>query len=161
MSTLRENKAVVRRFVEEVVNEGNYELVEELFTPDYVRHETQYDPGDVVEMLQTFEAFPDREVTIGELLAEDDFVVMTAIARGTHEQEFLGIEPTGREFEMTGMVLHRLDDGKIAESWANWDLLGMLHQLGLDPETTRDESVLGQFRNWLVRENPPRRIPHA
>lgn len=161
MLTQDENKAVVRRFVEEAVNNDNYGVVEELFATDYVRHETQYDPGDVVEMLQTFEAFPDYEMTIGELLTEDDLVMMTATARGTHEREFMGIDATGREFEITGMVLHRLEDGKIVESWANWDLLGMLHQLGVDPETTRDDSRLGRFRDWLVRENPPRRIPHG
>lgn len=160
-TSAEENEEVVRRYVEEVVDGGDRDAAEELIAPDYVRHDEQYDPGGVVEMLQAFEAFPDHEVTIGKLLADDEYVMFTAVARGTHERGFMGIEPTGRSFETSGMVIHRLEDGKIAETWANWDILGMLHQLDIDPEETREDGRLKRFRDWLVRPSPPRGLPHA
>lgn len=154
-------KAVVQRYIDELVNERRYEVAEEVFAEDYTRHDEQYSPEEVVEQLETFEAFPDLEVTIGAITAEDSLVTVRATARGTHEHEFGGIEPTGETVEMPGIMMHRVEDGKIVESWTHWDVFGMLHQLGAIPEETVQQTPLMRLREWLVRDNPPRRIPHS
>ena len=138
-SPVERNKAVVRRFVDEFVNGGDEALADELFTEGYVRHEPGAPVGsqgvtEFVEMLRAFRsAFPDVELVVEELVAEGDVVAFRGVERGTHEGEFLGFDPTGETFEMTGMAMHRLEDGRIAETWATWDRVTMYRQLGIDP----------------------------
>ncbi len=69
-------------------------------------------------------------MTLHEVLADGGYVAFRATEIGTHEGEFMGIEPTGRRVEMEGTVIHRLEDGKVAETWAQFDVLGLLRQLG-------------------------------
>lgn len=136
-SETQRNEGIVRRFVREVVNEGNYAVADELFAEEYVRHdptlpeEMRGPEGfkETVELWRT--AFPDVEMTIDELVAEGDLVAFRATETGTHEGEFMGIEPTGRRVELTGNVMHRLADGKVAETWATFDMLGLFDQLGV------------------------------
>lgn len=140
IQTLEQNKSVVRRFIEEFVVGGDESLADEFFAPDYVRHDPgtpngRQDRDEFVAMLSEMRtAFPDMEVEIEEMVAEGDFVVFRAVERGTHESEFMGIPPTGNSFEITGMAMHRIEDGKLAETWANWDMLGMLQQLGVSSD---------------------------
>lgn len=138
-SAVEDNKAVVRRFVTEFVNGGDESIVDELFAEDYVRHEPGASVGRqgveaFVAMLRAFRsAFPDVELVVEEMVAEGDVVVFRGTERGTHEGEFLGFVPTGKAFEMAGMAMHRLEDGRIAETWATWDRVSMYRQLGIDP----------------------------
>lgn len=135
-----DNKTVVRRFIEEIVNDANYDVAEDLIAGTYTCHDPgmpdeQQGPGEFVDMIRTFrEAFPDARVEIEDLIAEDDMVVFRATESGTHEGPFRGVEPTGNAFEMDGLAMHRVEDGKVTETWANWDTLGMLRQLGIDPD---------------------------
>lgn len=76
-------------------------------------------------------AFPDLAVTTEDLIAEDDRVLTRYTLEGTHEGEFMGIEPTGAEVEVEGMSIGRIEDGKVVEGWTNMDVLGMLVQLGV------------------------------
>lgn len=130
------NKEIVERFVREVVNGGNYEVADELFADEYVRHdptlpEEKRGPEgfrETVEMWRT--GFPDVEMTLDELIAEGDIVAFRATETGTHEGEFMGIEPTGERYEVTGNVMHRLENGKLVETWACFDMLGLFTQLG-------------------------------
>lgn len=154
-------KAVVRRYIEDVVNEKQYQVAEDVFAEDYTRHDEQYTPAEFVERIQTFEAFPDLELTIGEITAEGDLVTVRATARGTHEREFGGIEPTGETFEMPGIMMHRVENGTIVESWTQWDVFGLMHRLGAIPEETVEQTPLMRLREWLVRDSPPRRTPHS
>lgn len=133
------NKRLVRRFIDEVVNDGNYDVAADLFTEDYVRHdepaarEGERGPKlvtDTIESIRT--GFPDAEIELGELVAEGDFVAFEAVQRGTHEGPFMGVDPTGTHVEFRGNAIHRIEDGKIAETWATWDRLGVLRQLGVD-----------------------------
>lgn len=130
------NEETVRRFVREIVNEGNYDVAEELFADGYVRHdpaipEEKRGPEGFVETVETFRAaFPDVEMTLHELLRDGEYVAFRATETATHEGEFMGIEPTGRKVEMEGNVIHRLEDGKVAETWAQFDMVGLLEQLG-------------------------------
>ena len=134
-----ENKAVVRRFIEEVWNSGNLDVIDELIAENHVDHDPAQagSPGGrqgvraFVEMYRA--AYPDTRLAIGEMIAEGDLVAMTWTATGTHRGELMGIAPTGRSVTVTGMGVDRISGGQIVESWANYDALGMLAQLGAIP----------------------------
>ncbi|WP_211250823.1 ester cyclase [Haladaptatus cibarius] len=78
-------------------------------------------------------AFPDAEYTVEKEVAEDDFVSVRYTARGTHEGELMDIEPTGERVTVSGMEMYRVEDGKIAEMWTNYDTVGLLQQLDVLP----------------------------
>ena len=136
-----ENKAVVRREMEELFNHtGNLDAVEEIIHPDYVSYEPTNGETRGVEGAKQFaatyrEAFPDLTCTIEDMVAEGDKVVMRFRGSGTHqgETEAFG-PPTGKRMEISGITIKRLAGGKIAEAWTNFDALGMMQQLGLIPE---------------------------
>lgn len=139
MEPVDENKEVVSRLINEFVNEGNEAVADELLTEDYVRYDPDAPSGaqgadEFKEMIRTFgTAFPDAEVNIEEMIGEGDLVVFRGTETGTHEGDFVGHEPTGETFEITGLAMHRVRDGQITETWANWDMLGMMQQLGIVP----------------------------
>ncbi|MEM4780995.1 MAG: ester cyclase, partial [Halalkalicoccus sp.] len=81
-------------------------------------------------------AFPDVRYEVEDVIVQDDRAALRYTASGTHEGEFMGIEPTGRRVELTGNVMHRLEDGRLVETWACFDMLGLFEQLGAI-ETTR------------------------
>ena len=143
MTTTTENEELVRRFVDEIVNGGNYDLAEELFAETYERHDPtmgevdgERGPAAFVGAVEPMRAaFPDLEMTVEHVIAADDTVAFRAIERGTHEGEFMGIEPTGAEVEVAGIAIHRIEDGKVAETWAVWDVFGLLTQLGALPDS--------------------------
>ena len=136
---IQENKEHVRR-VETAINEQDNELLSEIFAEDLVHQfhggREQYDGLDEYrEHLRAFhEAFPDGTIAMEEMVAEGDHVAVRYTASGTHEDEFMGVPPTGREVAFSGMRIVRLADGKIAEVWGQRDDLGLLVQLGaVDP----------------------------
>ncbi len=162
-----ENKATFRRYVEEVSNKGNLDRVDEIFDR-YVSHQPdghteQRGPEDVKRFIGEFrEAFPDFHSTIEDQIAEGDKVATRWTMRGTHQGEFRGIAPTGNKITVTGIGIFRFsEEGKVAESWDNFDQLGMMQQLGVIPmpeqagdapsdvpsphlpTTTPDEDVVG------------------
>jgi steroid delta-isomerase-like uncharacterized protein len=134
-TTEQANKELVQRFIDELVNEHRYDLADDLLTGDYTRHDPdtptdERGPGPFLESLERLQdAFP-GDITIGEIIAEDDLVAFEGTMRGTHEGEFMGVEPTGTEIEMPGMAMHRIRDGRIAETWATWNFMGVLQQIG-------------------------------
>jgi predicted ester cyclase len=79
------------------------------------------------------QAFPDGGVTIEEVIAEEDKVAVRFTYRGTHQGELMGIAPTGTQVTVSGMDINRIVEGKIAERWAVFDMLGILQQLGVVP----------------------------
>jgi steroid delta-isomerase-like uncharacterized protein len=132
-----ENKAIFRRYVEELGNEGNFDLADEIFD-QYRAHQSdgttlERGPEDVKRFMGEFRsAFPDFHSTIEDMVAEGDKVVTRWRARGTHQGEFRGIAPTGKEIEMTGIGIFRFStEGKVVESWDAMDQLGMMQQLGV------------------------------
>jgi steroid delta-isomerase-like uncharacterized protein len=132
----KENKAIFRRYVEEGWAKGNVEVSDEVFADRYVAHqpdgsEEERGPEDVKRFLRQYrEAFPDLQITIEDQIAEGDKVVTRWSSRGTHRGEFRGIAPTSNEVRLTGMGIFRFSEGKVVESWDNFDQLGMLRQLG-------------------------------
>lgn len=132
------NKIVARRLVEEAFNKGNYGVIEELVAPTIVNHDPATgDETGVDGVRQNIDryrsAFPDVKITIEEQVADGDLVASRWTATGTHKGELMGIAPTGKESTVTGLTLDKIKDGKIVESWTNWDTLGMLQQLGVIP----------------------------
>lgn len=136
MATLiEENKRIARRFPEEVATNQDVDVIDEICAEDVLDHGPL---GDVrcrenlkeqLSMLQA--AFEGFSATVEDVIAEDDTVFMRVTIRGTHEGEFLGIEPTGRTFEHQNMVITRLADGKIVERWIQPDMFGLMQQLGV------------------------------
>lgn len=134
-----ETKAVARRFLEEVFNGGKLELVDELIDPGFVNHDAaQPEPQVGIEAAKANvagyrEAFPDLYLAIEAQVAEGELVTTRWTGRGTHGGELLGIAPTGKQATVTGITIDRIVDGRIVESWTNWDTLGLLQQLGVVP----------------------------
>ena len=133
----KENEAIVRRLMERAYT--NPEVHDELVADDYVGHfppnPTLHGP-DGLKMFnsQAFTAFPDAHVAIEDLLADGDEVVVRWTLRGTHDGELRGgIPATGRRVEVSGITISRIREGKLIENWGNYDLLGMLQQLGVLP----------------------------
>jgi steroid delta-isomerase-like uncharacterized protein len=135
-----QNKVIFRRYVEEVGNEGNLDLADEIFDR-YLAHQSdgsvlERGPEDVKRFMGEFrEGFPDFHSTIEDMVAEGDKVVTRWTMRGTHRGEFRGIAPTGKQIAVTGIGIFRFSpEGKVVESWDNFDQLGMMRQLGALPE---------------------------
>ena len=140
MST-EENKAVVRREIEELYNKGgNLNVAEEIYAPDYVGHQPTAGTIRGIEGAKRFaatmrSAFPDLSCTVEDQIAEEDKVVTRFTARGTHHGDTEDLGPaTGNRMEITGIAIERFTEGKIVEDWSNFDALGMMQQLGLVPE---------------------------
>jgi len=132
------NKAVYARMVEEVVNKGNFDVVDELFHPDYVDHAAP--PGSppgldgvkmVFSMFRT--GFPDVKFTIDQMVGEGDYVATLVHGEGTHTGQFIQFPPSGKHAQWRSVGFFRVEDGKIREHWGIPDLLGLLIQIGVIP----------------------------
>jgi steroid delta-isomerase-like uncharacterized protein len=136
MST-EQNKAIVRRVFEEIVNKGNMSAADELLAADYVNHDMPAPvPGVegfklIIGMFRT--AFPDITVTLDDALAEGDRVVTRGVFTGTHKGEFMGIPATGKKVAVKYLDIWRLENGKCKENWVQMDMLGLMQQLGVVP----------------------------
>ncbi len=129
-----ENKATFRRYIEEVSNQGNFELADEIFDR-YLAHQPdgsvlERGPEDVKRFQTEFHrAFHNFHATIEDQIAEGDKVVTRWTIRGTHHGEFRGIVPTGKEIELNGIGIFRFSpEGKVVESWDSYDQLSLLRQ---------------------------------
>jgi steroid delta-isomerase-like uncharacterized protein len=134
-----ENKDLAQRSWEMLVNEQNPDAIDELYTSDLVWHEPDQDiqgPQEARQFLSTYlSAFPDMHVSVEDVIAEGEKVVTRWTIRGTHQGELEEFgPPTGRQIEIKGITIHRIEDGKIAEEWERYDNLSVMQQLGLVPE---------------------------
>ena len=138
MSTEENNKALVRRFYEEVFNKKNLAGLNAFVDSQIIEHALP--PGlpagsegtrQFIGMYLT--AFPDLHLAAEDMIAEGDEVAARFTMRGIHRGEFMGIPSTGKQVTMTGIQIVRIADGRIAENWVNLDALGMLQQLGVLP----------------------------
>jgi steroid delta-isomerase-like uncharacterized protein len=145
MSAL-DHKALNRRWLE-VLNNGTWaeaEAADALYTATHVLHDPMAPPGlaagpqGMNEFLAPyFVAFPDLHFTVEDQIAEGDKVATRYTARGTHRGELMGIAPTGKHVTVTGIFISRVEEGKLAEMWLNWDALGLFQQLGVIPQMTQ------------------------
>jgi serine phosphatase RsbU (regulator of sigma subunit) len=132
--TEEENKASFRRYLEEAWNQSNLEVVDEVFDR-YVSHQPdgsvlERGPEDVKRFVGEFRsAFPDLRLSPDDQIAEGDKVVSHGTIRGTHQGEFRGMAPTGKETEIKGMAVFRFSsEGKVVESWDSYDQLSLMRQ---------------------------------
>jgi predicted ester cyclase len=132
------NKVVYLRLIDEVFNDGRFEGVEDLFTPDYVDHGRPHlapvgIAGIRIVPRRIRYAFPDIRLTVEDIIAEGDLTAARVTVRGTHLRPFRGIEPTGLPVEWTVMDFFRFRDGRVAERWGTVDSQTLLEQLGAIP----------------------------
>lgn len=138
-SSPENGRTMARRFTEELWDKGELAVADEIIVPDFVDH----DPvsGQIAglqgykEMVGAFRAaFPDLRVKNEDVIVEEDKVVVRWTARGTHNGQLMNIPPTGKQVALKGIDILRLDNGRIAERWGEFDALGMLSQLGAIPQ---------------------------
>lgn len=131
-----EDMAVVRAFVEEVINAGRLERVDDLVAPDHVNNDPtapEHAPGaeGIKGLIRAYRTgFPDLRFETGQMFAADGRVAHHWTMRGTHEGEFMGLEPTGNEVEAMGVEINHVENGKIKESWTVSDAVTVMRQLG-------------------------------
>ena len=135
MST--ENKALVRRWFQEVWNNGRADAIDEMLSSDAVVYGLGADlrgPAAFKPFHSAYRtAFPDVTIQLDEIVAEGDLVAVRWSATGTHRGPGLGIAATGRPVRFTGMGFVRVKEGKLVEGWNNFDQLGMFQQIGANP----------------------------
>ena len=140
--SLDENKAIVRRIFNEFWLAGKTGVLDELLAPDCVNYEQsnpelrgkeackQWAEG---VRLANRQGFPDFDIALEDLVAEDDKVAKRWVFRGTHSGEFAGVPPTGKRVTMRGITLYRIAGGKVKELYWNYDVFGLMQQLGVIP----------------------------
>jgi steroid delta-isomerase-like uncharacterized protein len=136
--TTEQNAAIVRRFVEEVISRGDIDSAARYVWEDVVEQVPLPGQGPgldgLKDILRAMRAgFPDLEFSIKEQISEGDKVVSRFEWTGTHRGEFLGVPATGRRVSVWGMVIDRLEDGRIKDTRIIMDTLGLMTQLGVFP----------------------------
>ena len=136
--SVEENKALVRRYFDEIDRTGNESVVDHYVSADFVDHSPS--PGctpDLEGLKAAFRMFRTGSPgthRIEDIVAEGDKVVVRVTGQGVHSGELFGIPATQREFTATGITIFRVADGMIVERWVEIDMLGALQQLGVIPE---------------------------
>ena len=143
------NKILVRRWFQEVWNEGREKSIDELFAVDGVAHglgDTETDvrgPAQLKPFVRNLRgALPDIQISIEDIAAEGDKVVVRLLVTGTHTGNGLGVPPTGRPVRIAGIVLVRVSGGQLVEGWNSWDQLGLLRQIGALPAAGGQDQFL-------------------
>ena len=131
-----ENKALVRRWFEEL-DKRNFAIIDELIPEDYVDHNPplpNLPPGREgvrQSSLELYAAFPDAIHILEDQMAEGDKVMTRLTTRATFQGEILGLKPTGKMVEVSGITVHRVAEGQLVEHWAHMDMAGFMEQLGV------------------------------
>ena len=136
--SIEKNKAIARRYVEDVWGKGSLGAIDELYATDFVWHWAP--PGMAPDragyrqfVTMSFAAFADVQSTLEDMVAEGDKVVGRWTWRCTHKGEYMGIAPTGKQVTLSGITIMRIVGGKVLEEWGEMDNLGMMQQLGAVP----------------------------
>lgn len=133
--SVNDNKEAIRRFWEEVFNQRKLELIDTLFTEDYVYHgaagqDVRGREGLKQFLTMYFNAFPDMHAEVEDVFGEGDKVASRAMCRGTHKGELMGMPPTGKQIAIRVICTNRFEGNRAAEDWELPDLFGMMQQLG-------------------------------
>ena len=129
-----------RRLIDEAFSQGRFELLDELCADGFVSHDPIAGDQDIEGVKQSFagyrEAFPDLTFTIDDIFDAGDKVVMRWTGVGTFQNEFMGLQPTGEKGDpVRGINIDRYDDdGKLVETWGQWDTLTLMRDIGAIPE---------------------------
>ena len=132
------NKALVKRWFEEVWNKGRVDAIDEMFDENGIAHGLSDDPSNPIKGPAGFkpfhavfrEAFPNMMITVEDTIAEDDKVAARCSVRAKHEGEFMGRAATQAPVDFTGITIVRIYNGKIVEAWNNFDFMTMYKQTG-------------------------------
>ncbi|HXV35045.1 MAG TPA: ester cyclase [Gaiellaceae bacterium] len=141
--SVQEKKTLAYRVFDEIWSQGNLDLTEELLSPDFVGRpgglgEPFRGPAGAREFIGRLrEGFPDIRFTVEDMAAEGDLVATRWMSVGTHEGEFMGLEPTGRQASFGGMTFLRFENGAIVEGWTQIDALSLLRAIGAVREPVR------------------------
>ena len=137
---LARNKALVLRSLNDIYTGGDLDAIPEVFAADFVGWDPTFPNGQLRgpegirgNVERGHASFESWRFDVEDVVAEGDRVVTRVVMRGRSKAEFLGMAPTGKEVEVSGITIHRIADGKIAERWGNWNTIGMLQQLGRLP----------------------------
>ena len=152
------NEAVLRRGVDEVWNGGRTEVIPEITGPGYVRHDPALaqpitGPRELEQSVVLYRnAFPDLNLEIIEMHSSGDIVMARWRATGTHRGDLMGIAPTGKRVEVTGLNLVHFSEGKMTDEIAEWDQVQMLRDLGVIPERdSTQEKALRTLSNLRTK----------
>ena len=148
-----------RRLLEQTFNDGSLELVDQLVAPDAVNHDPATPPElralrgpevfkRTVGMYRA--AFPDVRMIVDDVIAAGDKVVLRWHSEGTHRGRLAGLAPTGVRGSVTGITIDRWKDGKVVESWVEWDNLGLARQIGAAPPEGSVGEKLGMHLQRLM-----------
>jgi steroid delta-isomerase-like uncharacterized protein len=136
-TTIDENKAVVRRFIDEIFLEGDFGAVDELLTDDFTAHTWGPMPpgrdGLKAAIQRVSAGISDAQMTIEDVIAEGDRVAVRLTSSAVQSGEFMGMPASGKRYEIGEIHIFRLRDGRVAEHWHQADFLGMMRQLGAMP----------------------------
>jgi steroid delta-isomerase-like uncharacterized protein len=143
--SIEENKAIVRRFFEELLSTDNFAVADEILSPDFRFYFAGSPDAMDLESYMEFlvarrAAFPDRRFIVEDMIGEGDKVSARFTMRGTHKGEFRGIAPSGTELTMTGIDMIRISEGKLVEDRVEVDQLGMMQQLGAETSPQQAEA---------------------
>jgi len=136
-TTMTENKdLIVREWYESLWNKWNLDTVDRLFSQDYRLHvsgaQGPADRATAKEIVRMFsKAFPDLHHDVDEIIADGDTVAARWSVTGTHQGDFQGLAPTNKPIKLSGTTFHRVNDGRIVESWLTLDNLDLMKQLGV------------------------------
>lgn len=145
MST-EDNIALVRRFLDEVVNTGNLDAARSLFATDHVAHFAGFPAAHGHEDWKqltgiSYSAFPDTHTTFEDEIAMEDKVVVRYTVRATHKGDFMNIPATGKPVKYSGIAIFRIANGKIVEQWQEADVVGLMQQLSENTSQTVTEPL--------------------
>jgi predicted ester cyclase len=133
-----QNKALVRRLFEEGLNQNKPSVFDDLIDPNFAIYDSPFGtlrgPDGFRQIVSTFRAaFPDGQVTFDDEFADGDYVIHRGYFAGTHEGEFQGVAPTGKQVKVKTIDIWRVANGKAMDNWVQMDLLGLMQQLGAIP----------------------------
>jgi steroid delta-isomerase-like uncharacterized protein len=131
------NKALVRRFIDEIFVQGRVDALNELLADDFVSHTWRSTGDGKADLKRAMDrlagVLADVQFTIEDMIAEGDRVAVRVTARATQVGEFMGLAPSGKAYTIGEIHVFRLRDGKVVEHWHQYDQLGMMRQLGAMP----------------------------
>ena len=141
------NKAIVQRLYEEVWNRRKLEVIKEIISPSHALQAPNISGSSIGpeaykrNVLAFLAGFPDLRWSIEDTIAEKDKVVACWTISGTHKGDYLGMPATNKKVSVEGITIHNVAGGKIMDSYSNWDVLGMMQQLGVVPPLGQSKTV--------------------
>jgi steroid delta-isomerase-like uncharacterized protein len=145
-----DNKTIVHRLYEEVWNKRKLEVMDQLISPSHALQEPMVSGSQVGpelykrRVVELTTAFPDLSITIEDMISEREKLVVSWIFSGTHKGAFMEIPATGRKICVEGITIHHIRNGKILDSYARWDVLGLMRQVGAFPAQGRTKEAVSK-----------------